>query len=115
MKLRLTFALMVLVGALFTSSHASAFSAGYVCRGSHTTATATGVGGTCTAAASSLLSILDNYAETDCYSDIYSDHACKVTVTDTAPCACSGGVCQQSGYGTHACADCGYPGGPICP
>jgi hypothetical protein len=115
MKLRLIFALLLLAGALVTSTRVSAVGGSYTCRGSHTTATATGTGGSCTAAQASLTSILDNYAQTDCYSDLYSDHACAVKVIDTAACTCSGAVCHQTGYATHSCADCGYPGGPICP
>lgn len=116
MKLRLTFALLLLAGTLLTSTHASAFVAGYTCRGSYTTPTATGTGGTCTAAQASLSSILYVYADDDCNThDPYSDHPCAIKTTYTAACTCSGAVCQQTGYAMHSCADCGYPGGPICP
>jgi hypothetical protein len=117
MKLRLIFALLLLTAALSTSWHpAGAFVAGYVCRGSFTTPAVTGYGSTCTSAHSDLVTDLRNAAETDCDSVPYADHACAVTsITDTAACSCSGGLCQETAYGTHACAECGYPGGPICP
>jgi hypothetical protein len=116
MKLRLTFALLVLAAALSTSWRpASAFTAGYVCRGNYTTPSATGYGSTCTAAHSDLTAGLNGLADEDCWTVPYADHNCIVTIQDTAACSCSGGLCQETAYGTHACAECGYAGGPICP
>jgi hypothetical protein len=114
MKLRLTFALLVLAAALSTSWHPVAAAGSFVCRGAYTTPSATGSGSTCTAAHSNLVSDLDSLAENDCATVRYADHSCAVTVHDTASCSCSGGVCRETAYGTHACAECGYPGGPLC-
>ena len=93
-----------------------AFAAGYRCFGSYTTASETGSGFDCSVAQADLAARLNAAAADNCLNAPYSaEGPCNKVTTTTASCSCDANGCTVTGYMTHGCFNCGYPGGPTCP